>query len=61
MFWPDLAPAHYVNYMLVRLEEQKIQHVSKEKSPPNVPQLRPIDSLFWSSVLSQSTFILRLK
>jgi hypothetical protein len=33
VFWP----AHYAKDTLVRLKELKIEYVSKEENPPNVP------------------------
>jgi hypothetical protein len=44
VFWPDLASAHYTKDTLVLLEELKIEYVSKEENPPNVPQIRPIEN-----------------
>jgi hypothetical protein len=49
VFWPDLASAHYAKDTLVRLEELKIEYVPKEKNPPNVPQIRPIE-IFWGNL-----------
>jgi hypothetical protein len=42
MFLLDLASAHYAKDTLVRLEELKIEYVSNEENPPNIPQIRPI-------------------
>jgi hypothetical protein len=44
VFWPALASAHYyAKDSLARLEELKIEYVPKEETPPNVPQIRPIE------------------
>jgi hypothetical protein len=45
VFWPDLASAHYGKDTLVELEELKIEYVSKEENPPNVPKIRPIEKI----------------
>lgn len=54
LFWPDLASAHYAQYTLNRFEELGIHLVPKEKNPPNVPQLRPIED-FWG-MLKQEVY-----
>jgi hypothetical protein len=41
--------AHHAKDKLVRLEEIKIDYVSKEENPPNVPQIRPIEN-FWANL-----------
>jgi hypothetical protein len=49
VFWPDLASAYYAKDMLVRVEKLKIEYVPKEKNPPNVPQIPPIEK-FWANL-----------
>jgi hypothetical protein len=50
VFWPDLAYAHYGKDTLVRLEEQKIEYVSKKENPPNVAQIPTVDRKFLSEL-----------
>lgn len=54
LFWPDLASAHYAQHSLKKFEDLGIQFVPKEKNPPNVPQLRPIED-FWG-LLKQEVY-----
>ncbi|MEE4248748.1 MAG: hypothetical protein V2I33_25500 [Kangiellaceae bacterium] len=54
LFWPDLASAHYAKHSLARLQELGVQFVPKEKNPPNVPQLRPVED-FWG-LLKQEVY-----
>lgn len=49
IFWPDLAPSHYSRKTINALEELGIPVVKKEENPPNVPQLRPIET-FWANL-----------
>ena len=43
VFWPDLASAHYSNKVQVYLKGENIEYVPRDKSPSNVPELRPIE------------------
>ena len=52
IFWPDLASSHYAKPVIELLEEQRIKVLSKDRNPPNVPQLRPIET-FWSHFKSR--------
>ncbi|XP_074596310.1 uncharacterized protein LOC141851465 [Brevipalpus obovatus] len=47
IFWPDLASAHYAKGTIATYNELGTNYVTKDKNPPNVPQLRPIET-FWS-------------
>lgn len=47
IFWPDLSSAHYAKGTIATLNELRINYVTKDKNPPNVPRLRPIE-IFWS-------------
>lgn len=47
IFWPDLASSHYANSVTELLREQNIKFLAKDRNPPNVPQVRPIEK-FWS-------------
>jgi hypothetical protein len=49
VFWPDLASSHYANATLAELERLNIKVVPKSINPPNVPQLRPIET-FWGNL-----------
>lgn len=49
VFWPDLASAHYAKATQDELKKLKIDYVPKEENPPNVPQLRPIET-FWANL-----------
>ena len=44
MFWPDLASAHYSNKVQDYLKGENIEFVPRDKSPANVPELRPIEN-----------------
>ena len=46
VFWPDLASCHYANHTQTALRQLGVRYVLKENNPPNVPQLRPIET-FW--------------
>ena len=46
VFWPDLAASHYARETLELLDRSHVRYVPREKNPPNVPQLRPIED-FW--------------
>jgi len=45
IFWPDLAAAHYAKVTLTAFGTLNIQYVPKQENHPNVPQLRPIETL----------------
>lgn len=47
VFWPDLAPAHYAKKVQNFLIEKKVNFVSKEDNPANIPEARPIEQ-FWA-------------
>ena len=47
VFWPDLASAHYSNATQKELKRLEITYVPKDMNPPNVPQLRPIET-YWA-------------
>lgn len=49
VFWPDLASSHYAKSTIENLKDKKIEFVPKEMNPPNVPQLRPIET-FWANL-----------
>lgn len=49
IFWPDLASSHYAKRTIENLKNNKIDFVPKEMNPPNVPQLRPIET-FWANL-----------
>jgi len=46
IFWPDLASAHYSTAVQQRLEEKNVPFVRREDNPPNVPQARPIETIW---------------
>ena len=46
MVWPDLAKAHYSNIVQQCLTEKNIPFVSRVDNPPNVPQARPIETVW---------------
>jgi hypothetical protein len=46
-FWQNLAPAHYSTETIAAFEELHIQYIEKEENPPNILQLRKIET-FWS-------------
>ena len=48
LFWPDLASCHYSKYTSDKISELNIKRLGKEKNPPNIPQLRPIEDFFAS-------------
>lgn len=49
LFWPDLASCHYARDVLNTFAEEDINYVSKDRNPPCVPQLRPIED-FWGAL-----------
>ena len=54
IFWPDKASAHYASVVIERLRTKNINVVTKSNSPPNVPQARPIETLW--SLLEQKIY-----
>lgn len=46
LFWPDLASSHYSNAVQQRLHEKNIPFVARQDNPPNVPQARPIETVW---------------
>lgn len=54
VFWPDKASAHYAGIVLARLKEKNIPIVLKQNNPPNVPQARPIETVW--SILEQKVY-----
>ena len=46
LFCSDLAKAHYSNIVQERLTEKNIPFVSRVDNPPNVPQARPIETVW---------------
>lgn len=47
LFWPDLASAHYSKQVQMFLANQGIKCIKRSQNPPNVPQARPIETV-WS-------------
>ena len=54
IFWPDKARAHYADVVIERLRPKNINVVTKSNNPPNVPQARPIETLW--SLLEQKIY-----
>ena len=52
VFWPDLGSSHYAKETVSLLHVQNISFVRKQDNPPNVPQLRPIET-FWGILKSK--------
>ena len=50
-FWSDLATAHYSDWTLEWLEENKINVCQKNMNPPNCHKLRPIER-YWARIKS---------
>ncbi|CAF2066567.1 unnamed protein product [Rotaria magnacalcarata] len=46
LFWPDLASAHYSNLVKERLHKKNVPFVARQDNPPNVPQARPIETVW---------------
>ena len=46
LFWPDLASAHYSISVQERLKEKNVPFVVRKDNPPNVPQARPIETVW---------------
>jgi len=49
LFWPDLAWCHYSKDVPKWYEDIQVQYVKKDMSPPNCPELRPIER-FWATM-----------
>ena len=49
LFWPDLASSHYSKQGQEFLQANNIKFVERQQNPPNVPQARPIETI-WSLV-----------
>ena len=49
VFWPDLASSHYAKSVLEAYSKLGIKYLPKDANPPNVPQLRPIET-FWANL-----------
>ena len=47
IFWPDLASSHYAKTVQEEYKNLGIKYLAKDANPPNVPQLRPIET-FWA-------------
>ncbi|CAF2108275.1 unnamed protein product, partial [Rotaria magnacalcarata] len=54
LFWPDLTSAHYSKSVQERLNEKNVPFVTREDNPPNVPQARPIETVW--SVLERKVY-----
>lgn len=54
LFWPDLASSHYAQSVLDCLVKNKVPYVTRSQNPPNVPQCRPIESLW--AIIEQSVY-----
>jgi transposase len=46
LFWPDLATAHYGTITQEILQHNHVPYVSRQDNPPNVPQARPIETVW---------------
>ena len=54
IFWTDKGSAHYTDVVIERLRTKNINVVTKSNNPPNVPQARPIETLW--SLLEQKIY-----
>ena len=54
LFWPDLASAHYAREVQALLTDHSINYVQRGRNPPNVPQARPIETIW--SLLEQKVY-----
>lgn len=52
LFWPDLASSHYAKPVLELLRNKNVNFLDKTRNPPNMPQIRPIET-FWSHLKSK--------
>ena len=46
LFWPDLANAYYARKVQAFSTAHRINYVKRERNPPNVPQARPIETIW---------------
>ena len=46
LFWPDLAKVHYSNIVQERLTKKNLPYASLVDNSPNVPQARPIETVW---------------
>ena len=46
IFWTEIAIAHYAEIITKYLESQGITFLQINDNPPNVPQTRPIETLW---------------
>jgi len=54
LFWPDLASSHYSKSVQERLNEKNVPFVIRKDNPPNVPQARPIETIW--ALLEQKVY-----
>ncbi len=54
LFWPNLATTHYVHEVQKLLANHGIPYVQREKDPLNVPQVRPIETIW--TLLEQKVY-----
>ena len=54
IFWLDLAPAHFSKIVQARSVDEKIPCVSYQNNPPNVPQVRSIETVW--ALLAQKVY-----
>lgn len=54
LFWPDLASCHYHKDVTAFLEASGIPFVKKEDNPPNMPTIRPIETVW--ALLKQKVY-----
>jgi transposase len=54
LFWPDLASSHYSQQVQSFLANHGIKCVKRAQNPPNVPQARPIETVW--SLLKQKVY-----
>ena len=54
LLWPDLASAHYSNVVKELLNERNVPFVPRQDNPPNVPQARPIETVW--ALLEQKVY-----
>ena len=54
LFWPDLASSHYSQQVQSFLANHGVKCVKRSQNPPNVPQARPIETVW--SLLEQKVY-----
>ena len=54
LFWPDLGSSHYSKQVQDFLMVHQINFVQHQQNPPNVPQARPIETIW--SLLEQTVY-----